>query len=380
MHPILPPLRRKILTQIIKIVLLFGALGFSLIIIMHESVSDPKVIIEQNHKTTNEGLKLLETWYLLNSNSKIKIPLDQNQLESLFQSSLNQFKNNFKKADEINNLAEIENLWKKRVHSPQKTISEENYYQMRNSLFHLIEQSQTNEAEILRHQISFSKKITFGACLIFILGLCISIYFSEKLSSSIAQPIKKITETLQNRHKFNEKLKFPTPNSLEIKVLILELNELWKHLIGLNAKSIHNLELQKKEMDAIFASLDDAVLFLNDKNKVQYFNQGLLEILGIQNPHLIEEHHWDDLSLMTDSYMQLRTFLRKESYGEVLLHFRIQEEDMIYSALKKIVTDISQNKHGTLLLLRNLTNKLPAQKLKETLELIKKGHDEIESK
>ena len=75
MHPILPPLRRKILTQIIKIVLLFGALGFSLIIIMHESVSDPKVIIEQNHKTTNEGLKLLETWYLLNSNSKISIRL-----------------------------------------------------------------------------------------------------------------------------------------------------------------------------------------------------------------------------------------------------------------------------------------------------------------
>ena len=367
---VLPPLRRQVLRQIIKIVLLFACLGFSLIVIIHESVSDPKILINQNHQITNEVISMLESLDFLHSKAIVKAAPDRLKLHNKFESSLEWFKKNSKVAEEQITIQQVEELWQK--HNKDETVIAPNdYITMRQLLIRLIAENQTDVAQTLSHQISFAKRMAFLACIIFLIGLGISIYFSEKLSRSIAQPLRKITEVLQSQPKLHEKLKFPIPTSLEIKVLILELNDLWKRLGELNSKNIQNLESQKREMEAIFSAMEDAAVVIDSQNRVQYYNRGFLDILGLEDEKLILDQKWDDLSLMSDSYLQLRGLIRRENYDEILFTCIINEEDKIYRARKKTVLSSSQNKIGIILLLHDITKKLPFDKFRDTLNTLK---------
>lgn len=374
---VLPPLRRQILSQIIKIVFLFGCLGFSLIVFIHESVSDPKTLISKSHTSTNEVIKMLEAIDFLHAKTIAKSPREKTALINNFQSSLYWFKQSNKTFAEQITIRQIEDLWKKQNlqeligNNAATILKQEDYITMRRLLIRLISETQTDVAETLNHQISFAKRMVLLACVIFLVGLGISIYFSEKLSRSIAQPLRKITETLQNQPKLHEKLKFPIPTSLEIKVLISELNDLWKRLAELNSKNLQNLESQKGEMEAIFSAMEDAALVIDSQGYVQYYNQGLLDILGLKDEHFIDGQKWDDLSLMSAAYLQLRQLTQKDNYEEVLFACVINEEDKIYRARQKTVCNSSQNRLGSILLLHDITKKLPSDKFREILQTLK---------
>ena len=368
MNFVLPPLRRRVLVQIIKIVSLFACLGFSLIVVIHGSVSNPKIIVTRNQQITNEIIYMLESLDFINSINDEKSTLDPTEMQNKFKSSIEWLKkNNPSNAEEIT-LTQIEGIWKKYSLS---SGDHNDYIKIHQLLMRLITENQTAVSDTLNDQIAFSKRMTFLACIIFLIGLGISIYFSEKLSDSIAQPLKKITEILQSKPKLHEKLKFPIPTSLEIKVLILELNDLWTRLSELNMKNVQNLDFQKKEMEVIFSAMEDAAVVFDSQNRIQYYNQGFLDILGINDEKLILEQKWDDLPLVSDSYLQLRSLLRKNNFDEILFTCVIAEEDRIYRARKKIVFDSAQNKSGIIFLLHDITKKIPADKFKETLKSLK---------
>ncbi|MES2615683.1 MAG: hypothetical protein V4591_09735 [Bdellovibrionota bacterium] len=363
----LPPLRRQVLGQFIKIVFLFACLGFSLLVIIHESDSNPRTLIAQNHKVTNEVINMLEAWDFL----KLTTSLKSLNPEVKFQSSLDQVKKYILKVEEEVTVKQIDELWKNQVKKGLSLVNQNDYMKMRLLLIRLITENQVDVAQTLNHQISLSKRIAFLAFIIFLIGLGITIYFSEKLSGSIAQPLKKITEALQSKPKLNQKLKFPVPTSLEIKVLILELNDLWKRLTELNAKNMQSLELQKREMEVIFSAMEDAAVFFDSQNRIQYYNTGFLEILEVKEGKFIFEQKWNDLSLMNDSYLQLRDLLRKDNFDEILYTCVINEEDKIYRARKKIALDAKNNKIGVILLLHDITKKLPTEVFRETLQKLK---------
>lgn len=369
MNFILPPLRRRVLGQIIKIIFLFGSLCLFLIIAIHMSEPDPKKLFVENHKLTSEVISMLEKLDFLNSNTLLKTNEEKILLKKELLNSIQRVKKNNKSGSEQITIEQIEELLK----DQEKPDS---YVKMPKLLVHLIEQTQTNIEETLNHRISFSKRVAIGACVIFLIGLIISIHFSEKLSESIAQPLKKITEVLQNKTKLNEKLKFPQPTSLEIKVLILELNDLWKRLSELNSKNLKNLESQKREMGAIFSAMEDAAVVFDSQNRIQHYNQGFLEILGLHDDKLIYEQKWDDLSLMSEAYLELRDLLRKDNYEETLFNCQIKGSEKIYRARKKLITDSLHNKLGTALLLHDITEKLPPHRFTEIINLLKTQKNE----
>lgn len=385
MSYILPPLRKKVMREIFKIVFFFGGLGFILITVVNVVSPNHKKLIAHSEEFINQTIIMFELWddiyinsnYILKQNTKLNKKFDFQIAAQKFEIALSVLTKMKNSSEEKEVISKVEQIWKSQNEQNKGSVSEENYIILKDLLKNLIKTNQIQLMEAVKRNISHSKEIAVIVSILFLFALAISIYFSEKLSSSIALPLKKITEALQNKPKFNQKLKMPEPSSLEVKVLIAELNELWKTISEFNKQNMHNLASQKKEMEVIFSAMEDAALYLNSQNKIQYFNNGFLDILAIQDEKLIYEHDWDDLPLMTDSYLQLRKLLRKEHEDEILFTCKIHNEDRIYRSRKKIIHDGNNKKSGVILLLHDITKKLPTNKFQETLQALKVDSNEI---
>lgn len=376
MNFILPPLRKKIFIEIVRIAFLLTCFGIILLVVVHKSSFISKSIIEKNHVRTNQFITMVETWDILNSKSLLKTDIEKEKLKKEFSDLITFIKKNEMKNENLVTISEIETQWNEIKTNKLNKINDQFYLSIKKLLMRMIRDNQITMAENLNHQIYFSKLAALFGCLLFFVGFLVSIYFSHRLSSNIAWPLKRMIEVLQGRPKLHEKLKFPIPTSLEVKILISEIDDLWKRLSELNNRNLRYLKSKQREMEVIFSAMEDAAVFFDAVNKIQYYNDGFLDILGVQDEKLISEHKWDDLPLMGDSYLQLRKLLRINNFDEVLFTCVVNNEDRIYRVRKKIVSDENHDKLGIILLLHDITKRLPPETFKETLHTLKMKKNE----
>ncbi|KAB8033513.1 PAS domain S-box protein [Fluviispira multicolorata] len=358
----LPPMRRGILKEVLKIVFLFGALGFTLILFIHFSSKNPKNLISLNFQASNVIIEMFDHWELLNDHN-INSNLVVTENKKSFQQSLDFLEKYYSTNDTSIILHEMHLIFDK-YKIKNNEISRQDYLQMRKLLKKIMKENQYKLSTLILSRERFSNKMVLLACLIFLIALGFSVYFSERLSSRIAYPIKKISEILQSKPDLNHKLKFPPPETLEIKVLTIEFIELWKRLSDLHKKNLKNLKLQRNELNAVFDSMEDAIVVLDNKGKIEHYNKLFLQIIGAKNESLLYQP-WSDVSLSSITYMQLRNLVRNDNFEESNFWAFVDGNETIFRVRKRIINDEDKQRNGVILILHNLSNRYSAAQFKE---------------
>lgn len=358
----LPPMRREILTEVLKIVFLSGALSIFLLISIYFSGKNPKSVFFINYQSINSILVMSDSLDSLFLAKNHVIQLRKKEMDD-FELSLQYLEKYNENSDETESIKKIRILFEN-YKSNDKNLGYQEYVKLRKLLRNLIHENQKINSKIIADRESFATKILILSCIIFLLALAISVYFSEKLSGRIAQPIKKISEILQHKPSLGQKLKFPQPENLEIKVLIIELNDLWKRLGDLNNKNIKNLSAQRNELDTVFDAMEDAIFILDHLGKIEHHNKVFAKIMGAKINHL-NFQPWNDVSLSSLAYIQLRNLLQKENFEGSDFFATVDNVGCIYRVRKRIIYDGNKNRCGTIYILHEITNTLSHEKFSE---------------
>lgn len=355
-------MRREILIEVLKIIFLSGTLGLFLIIFIYFSSKNPKNVFFVNYQSTNA--------IMLMSDSLDSIYLSKNDNFSLLENEINNFRSSLDFLDKYyNNEVNTHALKKLRILferylKNKESLNYNNYAKMQEYLRIIMKDNQKHISKIIADRESFSTKMVFLSCLVFILALLISVYFSEKLSHKIAQPIKKIAEILQNKKLLDQKLKFPVPETLEIKLLILELTDLWKRLSDSHKQNLKNLQMQRNELNAVLDAMEDGIFIVDLQGRIEHYNKIFAKILGALEQSLSFQP-WHDVSLSSLAYVQLRNLLRKENFEESEFFATVDEIGRIFLVRRKIIFDEYKNRCGTIYILHDITNKFSINKFQE---------------
>lgn len=358
----LPPMRREILAEVLKIIFLSGTLALFLIVSIYFSGKSPKIVFFINYKSMNSILAISDSCdsFFLAKNHLIR--LRKKEVED-FELSLTYLENYFNNNDTIQSLQKIRELFEN-YKLNNKNFEYTEYIKMRAYLRILIKENQKINSKIIEDRESFATKVLILSCIVFLLSFLISVYFSEKLSGKIAQPIKKISEILQNQPILGKKLKFPQPENLEIKNLIIELNDFWKRLGELNDTNVKNLNAQRNELNTIFDTMDDAIFVLDHLGRIAHYNKVFSSIMGAKKQYL-NFQYWNDVSLSSLSYIQLRNLLRNENFEEVDFFATVENIGRIYRVRKRIIYDANHCRCGIIYILHEITNTLSPEKFSE---------------
>ncbi len=359
----LPPMRRGILKEVLKIVFLFGFLGFILIIIIHFSSKNPKKLYLLNFNSTSSIVSIYENWDSLYTKRLNQSETAKDDILS-FQKSYDFLRQYYNTSQANVVLFEINKIFIK-YNKNENIISVKDYAKMKDLLRKIMLENQYKLTKIILDRDSFSTKMVLLACFIFLVALLFSIYFSERLSSKIAFPIKKISEVLQCKPDLNHKLKFPEPETLEIKFLTLELLSLWKRLSDLHKKNLKNLRIQRSAMNTVFDAMEDAVVVIDSYGKIEHYNKLFLSVIGAKDSSLLFQI-WYDVSLSSQAYIHLRNLVRKENFEESYFWAIVEGNECIFRVRKKYFYDEDMSKSGFIIVLHNLNNRYSSMQFKET--------------
>ncbi|WP_158997231.1 transcriptional regulator [Pigmentibacter ruber] len=333
---VLPPMRRGIAIEVLKILLLSNLSSLILIFIVYFIGKNPKNYIALNTQNL-QSLLYVSTQFdnIFSSNSRYMFSKDE--LQKLNDSFYTLEKRNIENI-KIIELKKIINNYIK-----YQKMTNKDYVFSREILNYLINNNYENMSKEILEKENFSTYILGLCCALFFISLFISIYYSERLSEKIATPIKKISEILKFKPDLGQKLKFPEAENVEMKTLILEFSELWNRLSDLNRFNIRNLRYKEWEINEIINFYSNGIFVLNHLNKVIYYNHILRKIIGAEN-YEIKGNNWYDLSISSNNYIIIRDLIRKGAFDK-------KETDLVFENIKKpyiIRKSEIKDQHGNL--------------------------------
>jgi PAS domain S-box-containing protein len=147
-------------------------------------------------------------------------------------------------------------------------------------------------------------------------------------------------------------------SGLEVRILEHELTILWDRLSTLRKLNLDELASQKRWLEAVVTSVDDAILVLDRSEKVIHCNEGLLRLLGLEENQVIG-HPWIDLPTASENYFKLRSLFVPSIPIDNAIELIYQGRKRIFSGRCRTVGEI-----GTLFLLHDITEQRQRDRLK----------------
>ncbi len=206
----------------------------------------------------------------------------------------------------------------------------------------------------LRSGGSFNKWFFFGSILFFIAVFVVESILADRLADGLSKPLKGIAEAIRSRPGFNQKLRFPKPDSLELDILMSEISHLWDQLGSFQKTNVQELSAEHKRLETVLSSMEDAVLVLDNAGRVLQVNEGMLQILGLPI-RLVTGQPWSDLSTSHENYLKLREALRGGELEESSIELIVSGKKRVYSARNREILTRSKQRIGSLFLLHDIT-------------------------
>ncbi len=294
MESFLPPLRRKILRGFLSIVSLYGVIGFCLFSLAFWIATNltPRAV-HRNYDSIQWAIEMRESLAAIRHPGE-HAPKDPSQWSLQFQTALNQAKRNITEPGEQDIVTGIDKMWEEN----KKTIpttSEGVVTQIEGMLSKLID---INRLALYRvvEETQELKNFTFSATIVFFLiGLVMTLFRADSFALELAEPLKRIAEILRNKPKPGTKLKLPLANSLEVRILTQEIRSLWERVSEAEKHNLEHIMKQSQKLQAVLASIDDAVLVLEQDDIISHCNERMAELVGVKNRDLIIGRPWSDL-------------------------------------------------------------------------------------
>jgi signal transduction histidine kinase len=215
--PALAPLRRRIFRSYFLTVALYAAAMAALLgaAVHIDSGISPKILY-RNYDSIRAAHAMLESWHGMQSR-----PSDSSQVHA-FQAALDFEKSNLTEPGEADLVNHIENLWALgRLKGIQAAP------QLPGLLKELIQLNETGMQRLAAQARQQGRRLFAALLFFFALSLAVTLLVVRRLASSLSSPLIQISRTLESSTPFQEELKLPQPNSLELQVLVERLRAWW---------------------------------------------------------------------------------------------------------------------------------------------------------
>lgn len=359
--PPLPPLRRKIRSSFSILIGAYVLVGLFLVVSVFLASGITPKLLHVNYDSIVASRKMREAWAALNSPALYKHKT-QTTWTSDFQNALIFEKGNLTEPGEKEIVQEIENLWLKSQKQLQ-LMNSNTFSTMLTLLDKLVEVNEHGMFNLANESVAFGRKVFIVSLVFFAAAFILTIFLADGLAIRLARPIKEIAESLRTDPGISHKLKLPKPTSLEMRILTSELGELWQRLRHLQKLNLEELEAERERLETVLASVEDAVLVLDNQSRILHVSDGMLKLLSLPLEQTLEMP-WEDLPTSHDNYIRLRSLLNFDLPSESTIELQLENRKRLYSARQRSIVTKSNQKIGLVYLLHDVTEARQRERLK----------------
>lgn len=357
----LPPLRKKVFRHSLLIVGLYAFVGVFMMIAVYLASGTTPRAIHLNYDSISASTQMN---HALNG---IKNP-DQHPEQSVsdwthdFENSLHFEDTNISEPGEAQIVKNIHLVWD-RIKTNPGHISQTDYSALGNSLDQLINVNEKGMFALATESNHFSRQVFIASILLFLGTVAIALYLADGLTIRIATPLRELSVALRRKPEPGSKLKVPQPTTLEMRILTHELTGLWQRVSDLQKLNLEEITSQRNKLETVLASVDDAILVLDNQEHVIHSNDGMIKLLGFSSEEMLDKP-WRDLSSMSSNYLKLRDHLNTSITSDKLIELLVNGQMRIFSGRVRNIFDQRGQQIGTLYLLHDITDIKQKDRLK----------------
>lgn len=346
---------------------LYAFLGVMLTIAMNIASKTTPTVLHVNYDSISAANRMREAW------SALQFPTYSSQKNAVgwikqFDDAVSFEETNLTEPGEKQLATAIKSQWEQ-SRSRLGHLTPAEFETMRKNLDQLVSLNEKGMFGRTQSNVQWSHDVLIGSMIFFFFSLILSIFVADGLSERLSRPLKDIAESLHRRPEFRRRLKLPEPNSLEILILTTELNRLWESL-GETAKlNVAEIIAEKRKLETLVESVEDALLVLNPEGRVLHCNHSLLEMIGLSAAR-VHNQFWQDLPTVSDNYLKLRDALRPGMPEGLQVELEWKQGKAYFSARSRKIGS-EANPAGTVYLLHDITEKKQREKFRsEFIDLL----------
>ncbi len=318
----LPPLRRKLLYAFLSLVFLYGLMGvlFVAAVFFAGGKTARSVYLHYEGVTHLQRLQVIAARiYGLRVESQgngafaSQKKMDLARNIKRFDRVLANLKTHLMSVEEQVQLQKLEKEWGEWMRTPlsHPRALDKVYEKLPHRFRYLKSLHDGTILAVVRETEQFRYKILVGVVLIFLATFVFAVLLADDFAFRLANPLKEIAESLRNRPTPGEKLRLPTPTSLELRILTHEMKQLWKQLSELMALNLKEIASQRNKLEVVLQTVDDAILVLDNQGYIVQCNDGFAKLIGM-SASKIPGQLWRDLPTGNSNYLTLRKALSSE--------------------------------------------------------------------
>ncbi|WP_353116934.1 PAS domain-containing sensor histidine kinase [Nitratidesulfovibrio sp.] len=330
-HATLPTLQKRIRRDFLRLVGLFGVLGIVLVGAVFAAGRMPNLLVRMNYDSI-AWVREMET-----AMNGLRFPAQYPERDdagwaAAFGAALDKAERNITEPDEPQALADIRAAWvdfrraatggaspslatdAPNVVPPPDTIDAA-YARLRAALAALVEVNERGMFRRLDRNALLRDATVLGAAALFLAGTLWAVLLADSIAGRVSHPLRRAAEVFKERPRLGAPLHLPPPQTLEVRVLFDELVRLWGRLSELDALNVGSLTAEKRKLEVILESADDAILVLDGTGTVAHVSERMLPLIGLAREQVLGMP-WADLSTAAPNYLALRGALDASLHGK----------------------------------------------------------------
>ena len=134
--------------------------------------------------------------------------------------------------------------------------------------------------------------------------ICIGIGMWLRLPASIDNPIKELTNAIQEIANHNYEKRLELNSSEEFSEVSKNFNRMAKRLEDYHASTLSDMMASKKYMETIINSINEPIIGLNNDMEILFINDEALNVINLKREEVIK-HSAQDISLRNDLLRRL---------------------------------------------------------------------------
>jgi NtrC-family two-component system sensor histidine kinase KinB len=364
----LPTLRRKILRSFLWIVLLYGILGFFLVVSVRIASGTSPKMIHVNYDSIAAAREMRQA--LTGLKAPENYPgFTAAQRRDLFERALRFEEGNETEDGEKEIAQKLRADWntlRTRGQAPPLGL----FSEMNGLLDQLVSVNETGMFRLAHYNEMLSERVMLGSIIFFLISLLTAAVFADSLSRRIAQPLKTIAEALHRRPEIGRRLKLVEPDTLELMILTTELNRLWERVSQSEKVNLQELIRQKSKLESVLASVEDALFVVNEEGTVTQANPCLLDLVALSIDSVLGQK-WNDLPTLNENYLRLRSLLSHSTVEGAETELELKGLKRQYSARFRDITAPGGAPVSRLYLLHDITEKRQRERFRsEFIDLL----------
>ena len=348
---VLPPVRKNVFRHSLSIVAVYVIVGiFMMIAVFLASGTTPKAI-HLNYDSIAAANQMQEAWSALSSPEKYQ-EKSQEAWTTQFENALQFEEKNITEIGESAVASELRATWEK----ARKSLPPENsiFLKVRYDLATLTRLNEKGMFGWVERSHVFSREVFVATVISFIFTIFIALYLADSLAVKIATPMRDLTAVLKQRLDPGSPLKLPKAETLEMGILSKSLLELWERINYFQTLNLDEISSQRRKLEAVLTSVEDAVLVLDAEDKIIQFNPGFLSVINLSAAALIGKF-WHDLPLASENYLALRSSLTPNAAKDQTIELEVGQKRRTFAARHRKILDERNESIGNLYLLHDIT-------------------------